>query len=125
MGGGAAWGWKGIGLGWEGRGWAGAGEAGGTETRVGSAPAGPGGAAADAPPGATPVREVTGWDGSFEEAVSLSLVDHSRCLRWGEWLRWRKFYGARPTLDVDPPGSIPGNKFEAQVWRRIMTAYYG
>ena len=60
-------------------------------------------------------REVTGWDGTFEEAVEMGMVIQPKPLRWQEWLRWRKFYGARPTPEEDPPDTLPSMLTEGKI----------
>ena len=53
---------------------------------------------ARAPPRTT-TREVTGHDGTFEEAVVLGLVPKPPNMQWGSWMKWRKRYGALPSTE--------------------------
>ena len=49
----------------------------------------------------TTTREVTGFDGTFEEAVTAGLVPKPPNLQWGSWMKWRKRFGALPSTEVD------------------------
>ena len=68
-------------------------------------------------------REVTGYDGTFEEAVEADLIDKPPPMIWYRWQAYRKLTGSTPTLQEDGWQSNP--TVEAKIYRRVMRAYYG
>ena len=70
-------------------------------------------------------REITGFDGTFEEAVELGLVNKPPRLAWNAFQRWRATVGMRPTVAEDGEPPIPMNRLESKLYVRVMTAYYG
>ena len=54
------------------------------------------------PEGSTPAadggparqREVTGFDGTFEEAVEADLIDKPPPMKWNRWQAYRKLTGS-------------------------------
>ena len=69
-------------------------------------------AAADA------VREVTGTDLPFEEAVTQGLVPPPPLMDWNQFQRWRRTDGQRPNRETD--GFLRTSRQEAELWKRIM-----
>ena len=78
-------------------------------------------AAADAAP-AQP--EVSGFEGTFEEAVEMGLIDKPPPLKWNRWQVYRQLTGSIPTPQADP-GYVQSNVAEAKVYRRVQRPYYG
>ena len=74
-------------------------------------------AAADA------VREVTGTDLPFEEAVTQGLVPPPPLMDWNQFQRWRRTDGQRPNRETD--GFLRTSRQEAELWKRIMPIYHG
>ena len=72
-------------------------------------------AAADAAP-AQP--EVSGFEGTFEEAVEMGLIDKPPPLKWNRWQVYRQLTGSIPTPQADP-GYVQSNVEEAKVYRRV------
>ena len=68
-------------------------------------------------------REVTGFDGPFEEAVEQGLVPKPPNLQWGAWMKWRQTYGALPSWEVD--GGRVRQKAEGLIYHRVLAHYYG
>ena len=79
-------------------------------------------AAADAEPR---FREVTGYDGSFEEAVEVGLYDKPPPLVWNDWLHYRKISRSLPTTEFDGPGQAYESTRESKVYARVQKHYYG
>ena len=73
--------------------------------------------------GAVAVREVTGFDGTFEEAVTEGLIRSPGVATWNGWQRWRRDEGGRPTVEDD--GARPAPREEVALWRRVMAHYHG
>ena len=73
----------------------------------------------------TQYREITGFDGTFEEAVQLGLVEKPPRLAWNAFQRWRTQVGLRPTIADDGEPPIPMNRLESALYVRVMTAYHG
>ena len=55
-------------------------------------------------------REVTGWDGTFEEAVDADVIPRPPPLNWNRWQRWRSDEGGGPTIDIDGYSGMHGTK---------------
>ena len=68
-------------------------------------------------------REVTGWDGTFEEAVDADVIPRPPPLNWNRWQRWRSDEGGGPTIDTD--GYSRDARHEATIYARVMRALYG
>ena len=69
------------------------------------------------------VREVTGYEDTFEEAVAEGLIPTPPLLFWNGWQAWRREHGGRPTTADD--GQVPRPRDEAALWRRVMAHYHG
>ena len=69
------------------------------------------------------IREVTGYEDTFEEAVSEGLVPSPPLMPWNGWQRWRREQGGRPTMEDD--GVVPRPRDESALWRRVMEHYHG
>ena len=80
---------------------------------------GPSAAAADG----HPIREVTGFDGTFEEAVTEGLIDKPPPIVWGDWQKYRRITQTRPTPDDD--GQPYDNRVEGKLYSRVQSFYYG
>ena len=68
-------------------------------------------------------RQVTGYDGTFEEAVIEGLIRAPGVATWNGWQRWRREEGGRPTIEDD--GARPQPRDEVALWRRAMAHYHG
>ena len=92
---------------------------------TGTAPEGgrPDGSAADELLETGETREVTGWDGTFEEAVDADVIPRPPPLNWNRWQRWRSDEGGGPTIDID--GYSRDARHEAIIYARVMRALYG
>ena len=66
---------------------------------------------------------MTGYDDTFEEAVSEGLVPSPPLMPWNGWQRSRWDYGGRPTVEDD--GAVPRPRDESAPWRRAMEHYHG
>ena len=71
------------------------------------------------------VRQVTGTEATFAEAVEQGLIPKPALQDWNSWQRWRKTDGGRPTIDVDGHEAVPDNRQEADLWKEVMEHYYG
>ena len=71
----------------------------------------------------TTTREVTDFDGTFEEAVTAGLVPKPPNLQWGSWMKWRKRFGALPSTEVD--GGMILQRAEGEIYHRVLKHYYG
>ena len=47
------------------------------------------------------IREVTGFDGTYEEAVAEGLIDKPPLMKWNRWQAYRKFTATGPTIEDD------------------------
>ena len=63
-------------------------------------------------------REVTGWDGTFEEAVEADIIQRPPPLSWNRWQRWRSDEGGGPTTATD--GYSRDTRHEAAIYARVM-----
>ena len=52
-------------------------------------------------------REVTGYDGTFEEAVEEGIIEKPARLTWNAFQTWRTDVGMRPSEAVDGPPPVP------------------
>ena len=68
-------------------------------------------------------REVTGWDGTFEEAVDADVIPRPPPLNWNRWQRWRSAGGGGPTTATD--GYSRDTRHEAAIYARVMRLWYG
>ena len=69
------------------------------------------------------VRQVTGTELTFAEAVDQSIIPKPALQDWNSWQRWRKAEGGRPTREAD--GAVLDNKQEAELWKIAMEYFYG
>ena len=69
------------------------------------------------------VREVSGYDESFEQAVEEGLVPSPPLATWNGWQRWRREHGRRPNEAED--GFVPRPRDEVALWRRAMAHFHG
>ena len=70
-------------------------------------------------------REVTGFDGTYEEAVEMELIERPPPMVWNSWQRYRKLTGSVPTEKEDGPRGKLENRAEAALYLRVMKNLYG
>ena len=68
-------------------------------------------------------REVTEFDGTFEEAMECGLVDVPSPVIWNKWQTYRKLTQSSPTTEMD--GVVLDNSVESRLYARVMTKLYG
>ena len=70
---------------------------------------------------ATPVgvREVTGFDGTLEEALANGLVTRAPPLIWNDWQAWRRIEGGAPSAAVDGPDRVLDHRAEGNLGAHV------
>ena len=68
-------------------------------------------------------RQVSGYTGSFDDAVANGLIPAPHLMGWNTWQQWRKGAGRRPTKAVD--GFSTETLSETELWRASMVTYHG
>ena len=69
--------------------------------------------------GAAVAREVTEYDGTFEEAVECGLIEVPPPVQWNMWQQYRKLTHSAPTKKVD--GVALDNSKESIIYTRVMS----
>ena len=73
--------------------------------------------------GTAVAREVTNYDGTFEEAMECGLIEVPPPVVWNMWQSYRKLTHSAPTKKAD--GVVLDNAKESTIYTRIMTKVYG
>ena len=76
-----------------------------------------------APDGAVAAREVTEYDGTFEEAMECGLVEIPPPVAWNKWQAYRRLTHSALTKEAD--GVDLDNSVESRRYKHIMTKLYG
>ena len=69
------------------------------------------------------VTEVSGFTGTFLEALDAEKVPPPPLMGYTDWLKYRKGEGLRPTKDRD--GVTHETALEARLWRLVMSTLFG
>ena len=70
-----------------------------------------------------PMVEVSGYAGTFLEAIEQEVLPQPPLMEWNEFEVWRRTAGRRPTAKDD--GSSTTSAEESKMWNEVMTKYYG
>ena len=73
--------------------------------------------------GAAVAREVTEYDGTFEEAVECGLLEVPPPVQWNMWQQYRRLTHSAPTKSVD--GVALDNSKESLIYTRVMSKICG
>ena len=73
--------------------------------------------------GTAVAREVTNYDGTFEEAMECGLIEVPPPVVWNMWQSYRKLTHSAPTKKAD--GVVLDNAKESTIYTRVMTKIYG
>ena len=68
-------------------------------------------------------REVTGYDGTYEEAIEAGLVKCPPPMKWNAFQRYRRVTGQAPSQEAD--GFLLDRADESALHQRIMALFYG
>ena len=71
----------------------------------------------------TAAKEVSGFEGSLEDAMDQGIVEAPGLLEFNQWQVWRRDFGRRPTLAKD--GATTTTRLEAELWRSTMAMLHG
>ena len=69
--------------------------------------------------GTAVAREVTEYDGTFEEAVECGLLEVPPPVQWNMWQKYRRLTHSAPTMEVD--SVVLDNSVESRLYARVMT----
>ncbi len=70
-------------------------------------------------------KEVTGFDGTFEEAIEEGIVTMPPPMMWNRWQPYRTATETRPDVRADGPEYQIDNRHEVKIYLRVMKHYDG
>ena len=68
-------------------------------------------------------REVTEYDGTYEEAIEAGIVKCPPPMKWNAFQRYRRVTGEAPNPQAD--GFLPDRADESALHQRVMASLYG